>query len=270
MATMTPSALPPSLTARRLRVFAGVIALQLAFGSAAPAQSQDAGAILMATTRYVSGLTALSATFDSDVEVLTADLEKIQFSSSGDVQLARPNKFSAHRRGGYADVSIYFDGKAATIVRDDAGSYARQPLSGSIDDLIDTLRDKLGVALPGADLLSSNAYEAISADVLEAKYIGHGVIDGVDCHHLAFRNSETDWQLWVQIGDRPIPRKYVITSKVVTGAPQYTLRIKTWQEQAAPDAFVAKLAAGAQEKKLEELTEIDDVPPGVAREGARK
>ncbi len=39
------------------------------------------------------------------------------------------------------------------------------------------------------------------ADVLEAKHMGHGVIDGVECDHLAFRNFDTDWQLWVEVGE---------------------------------------------------------------------
>ena len=56
--------------------------------------------------------------------------------------------------------------------------------------------------------------------MIEAKHIGRGVIDGVECEHLAFRNQDVDWQLWVQVGAKPIPCKYVITSKAVgIGAP---------------------------------------------------
>ena len=51
-------------------------------------------------------------------------------------------------------------------------------------------------------------------------------MDGVVCDHLAFRNLDTDWQIWVESGERPLPRKYVITSKTVAAAPQYTLRLR--------------------------------------------
>ena len=39
-----------------------------------------------------------------------------------------------------------------------------------------------------------------------------------------------------------MPRKYVITSKTLAGAPQYTLRIKEWKTDAVADAntFVFK------------------------------
>ncbi|WP_370169239.1 DUF2092 domain-containing protein [Sinorhizobium fredii] len=44
------------------------------------------------------------------------------------------------------------------------------------------------------------------------------------------------WQLWVERGPAPIPRKYVITSKTMAAAPQYTLRIKSWDTDTPPDA----------------------------------
>ena len=77
------------------------------------------------------------------------------------------------------------------------------------------------------------------ADVVEAAVIGKGVIDGVECDHLAFRNMETDWQIWIETGAKPIPRKYVITSKGIAEAPQYTLRIKDWKTDAIADAAFA-------------------------------
>ena len=105
--------------------------------------------------------------------------------------------------------------------------------------IFDAVQGRLGIAMPGADLLLTNVFDALMADVIESTHIGQGVIDGVECDHLAFRNADTDWQIWVEIGAKPIPRKYVITSKTVALAPQYTLRIKDWKTDAAiaADAF---------------------------------
>src|SRR5262245_58750168 len=140
----------------------------------------------------------------------------------------------------------------------------KRMLPGSVDQLIDHLRDRHKVAMPGADLLLSRVYQELTAGVIDSKHIGQGVIDGIECEHLAFRTMDVDWQLWVEIGGRPIPRKYVITSKAVTGAPQYTLRIKDWKPhvQAATDAFTFKPPADARKVELTALREIDEVPPG--------
>jgi hypothetical protein len=46
--------------------------------------------------------------------------------------------------------------------------------------------------MPGADLLLSRVYDELMADVIDAKHIGQGVVDGVECEHLAFRNPDID------------------------------------------------------------------------------
>ena len=125
------------------------------------------------------------------------------------------------------------------------------------------LRDELGVNMPGADLLLSDPYAVLSADVMEAKHIGREVINGVECEHLAFRGQDTDWQIWVEVGDRPIPRKYVITSKGIASAPQYTLVIRDWKtnEQPSANAFVFTPPKDAKKIEAAALPNIDEVPP---------
>lgn len=111
------------------------------------------------------------------------------------------------------------------------------------------------------------------SNVVLAQHIGQGVVDGVECEHLAFRGPETDWQIWIQSGAQPLPRKYVITSKLVTGAPQYTIRLKDWKTDAVADAdtFAFKPPAGVTKVDLEAaaIAEFDEVPPGTPS-GAKK
>jgi hypothetical protein len=236
----------------------------------ANAQGNDADQILKKMTDHVASQKTLSITFDSDIEVMTPNLQKIQFTSSGQVQLSRPDKLRATRTGGYRDVEIVFDGKTLTMNNKDANDFAQIESPGSIDQLIDLLREKHGVTAPGADLLFSNAFEVMMEDVIEGAHIGKGVIDGVECDHLAFRNVDTDWQIWIEAGARPIPRKYVITSKAVAGAPQYTLRIKDWRTDVPADAFAFKPAQGAKKVALADLTDIDEVPQGTVTAGGKK
>jgi hypothetical protein len=261
---------------RSIRLIAGwCLAVTLALPAGplviSTAQAQDAGKILKAMSDYVANQKVISAKFDSSIEVITPDLQKIQFASSGDLLLSRPDKLRATRTGGYADIEIVFDGKTTTVHGKNLNAFARFDTPGSVDQLVDRLRDQLSVELPGADLLVSNAYDALMSDVIDAKHIGQGVIDGVECEHLAFRNPDTDWQVWVETGPRPIPRKYVITSKAVTGGPQYTLLIKDWKTdaQVGAEAFVFKPPADAKEVEFKALSELDEVPPGIASGGQK-
>ena len=235
----------------------------------AQAQGSDAKPFLKAMSDYVSSQKTIELTFDSDIEVITPQLEKIQFTNSGKMLLARPDKVYAHRVGGYADVELYFDGKIVSVYGKHINGYAQLDAPGTVDQLIETLRMGYGVALPGADLLLSHSYDVLVAGVKEAKHIGRGVIDGVECEHLAFRNFDTDWQLWVEVGKTPIPRKMVITSKTLNSAPQYTMRIKGWKTgvEPAPDAFSFVPPAGANKLEPDALIELDELPPAAAEGG---
>lgn len=247
-----------------------LLAISASFTLRANAQSGEADKILKTMFDYVTSQTTLSVKFDSDIEVITPTLQKIQFTSSGQVQLNRPDKLRATRTGGYRDVELVFDGKILTISNKDTNDFAQIEAPGSADQLIDLLRDKHGIVAPGADLLLSNAFDVIMADVIESAHVGKGVIDGIECEHLAFRNVDTDWQIWIEAGARPIPRKYVITSKAVAAAPQYTLRIKDWRTDVPADAFAFVRTQGAKQVALGDLTDIDEVPQGTAPTGVKK
>jgi hypothetical protein len=235
----------------------------------AQAQENDAKTILKTMSDYVSSQKTIELAFDSDIEVITPQMEKIQFTNSGEVLLIRPDKLHAHRVGGYADVALFFDGKTVSVLGKNLNGYAQFDAPGTVDQLIEALRQGYGVALPGADLLLSNSYNVLTAGILEAKHIGRGVIDGLECDHLAFRNFDTDWQLWVEVGKTPIPRKLVITSKTLNNAPQYTLRVKSWKTGVEParNAFTFNPAPGMEKLNANALIGLDELPQSELKGG---
>jgi len=110
--------------------------------------------------------------------------------------------------------------------------------------------------------VKSDPYKELMPEVNDAKDLGSGVIHGVECDHLAFRTKEVDWQIWIAQGARPYPCRYVITSKKVTGQPQYTLDTWGWKTGAEVTADGFKLEIPANAKKLTpaEVPELNDIP----------
>jgi hypothetical protein len=257
--------------ARAVARLATIVAIVGASASAAWAEEGDGKTILKAMADYVSRQEHLTLKYDTDIEVVTPAVEKIQFSASGDVTISRPNKFRISRTGGYADVELVSDGSTVTVHDSGGKRFAQVPGGGSFDEVVDRLRSDASLELPGADLLLAKPYEELMAGVLEAKHIGRGVIEGVECEHLAFRNLETDWQIWIEVGERPVPRKYVITSKAVGAAPQYTLRLRDWKTGVtpAPDAFTFNPPTGSSGVAITVLNDIDEIPAGVVPGGAK-
>jgi hypothetical protein len=234
-----------------------------------PAIDPAATEIFKRMSDYIVSQGSIELTFNSDIEIITPQLEKIQFTNSGTALLSRPNNLYAHRTTAHADVKLFYDGKTVSIYEKKVNGYVQFDAPDSIDQFVEEMREGEGIALPGADLLLTNSYDVLIADTMEAKYIGRGVIDGRECEHLAFRNFDTDWQLWVQAGDKPIPCKMVITSKTMNSAPQYTLHVKSWNEVVAPeqDFFDFTPPAGAKELNHDALIGFDELPPDTTERG---
>lgn len=232
---------------------------------ATQSRAQDAEKIVRTMSDYLASTKTMSLTYDTDIEVITPDVQKLQFASSGQVLLNRPNQLRATRAGGYANVELVFDGNTLTMFGKNIDAVAQVQAKGSVDQLVQRLRDEFSIALPGADFLLSNSYDELMIGVRDLKHIGRGVIDGVECEHLAFRTEDADWQLWVEVGAKPVPRKYVITSKGVAAAPQYTLRIKEFRADAdiGADAFAFKAPASAKKVDITALSGLDEVPHGI-------
>jgi hypothetical protein len=70
-----------------IAAFAAVVMFSVAGAARA---EDDATKILKASTDYVATQKSISASFDSDIEVITPDLQKIQFTSSEQKKLSRP------------------------------------------------------------------------------------------------------------------------------------------------------------------------------------
>ena len=197
--------------------------------SAGRADEANAKNLLKAMSDYLAAQKAISFDYDSNLEIVSTQQEKIGLASSGTMALNRPDKLHATRTGGFANVEMVFDGKTLTLLGKSANLYAQIEAPGTIDQLGDVLRDKYHRPVPAADLLMADPYKELMPDVTDAKDLGSGVIRGTECDHLACRTKEVDWQIWIAQGARPYPCRYVITSKKVTGWPQYTLDIWGWK-----------------------------------------
>lgn len=250
---------------------AAIVGLTFALVPAARAgnTADDARSVLKAMADYLVSQKTIEFTFDSSIEVITPDIQKIQYTSSGHALLERPNKLRVSRLGGTGELDLFFNGETATLYGPGIKTYAEVGSASSVDQLIDELEHKYGFAGPGADLLLSNAYETLMANVTDARYLGTGIIGGVTCDHVAFRTRETDWQLWVQVGAEAIPRKFVITSKTVAAAPEYSVVVTDLKTgiKVDPSAFAFTPPPDAKKGTLADLAGLDEFPHSAALGG---
>ena len=240
------------------------LSLIILFGISAGVNADEADAkrILKAMSDYMAAQKSLSFEFDAILEVVTTDEQKLALASSGAATLNRPDKIRVTRAGGFADVEMFFDGKTLTLLGKNHNLYAQIDVPGTIDHLVDELKDTYHRPLPAADLLLSNSYDELMTDVVDVKDLGSGVIGGVECDYLAFRKNHVDWQIWIAHGKYPYPYRFTITSKLVSGGPQYTIQTRNWKTggDVATTDFSFKNRTKAEKVELKDLKGTDDLP----------
>ena len=228
----------------------------------AQADEADARRILKAMSDYVGAQATISFDFDATLEIITTDNQKLALASSGSVTLNRPDKIHVKRYGGFADIEMSFDGEKLTLLGKNYNIYTQIEVPGTIDHLVDELKDTYNRPLPAADLLLSNSYDELMRGVIDVKDLGSAVIGGVECEYLAFRTNEVDWQIWIAQGKHPYPCRYVITSKLLENAPQYAIQTRGWKTgtDVATTDFLFKNPTNADQVELGDLRGTDELP----------
>lgn len=153
--------------------------------------------------------------------------QKVRLEAQGDLQVERPNRLRADTMSDRKDRQFYYDGKTFTIYSPRIGYYSTVRAPGTINELADQLENQYGLELPLVDLFRIGTDENALNDVTSARYVGKAKVDGVDTDLYAFRQPGVDWQIWIQEGDQPVPRKLVLTTTDDPARPERSIDM-TW------------------------------------------
>ena len=250
-----------------LTVFAclvcGSASAQPAKQAEAPKFDPEAQRILRDMSEFLSRQKAFEVEVDSTTDVVRDDGQKVEMNNESKVSVERPDKVRILRSGD-RPAQLFYDGRTFTVSLREPNVYAQEKAPPPIDQTVVEVQDKLGVDIGAGDLLMSDPARTLTEDSVSGRYLGRSLIDGVPTHHLAFRGKTVDWELWVEQGDRPLPRRYVITTKDVPAAPQHSVTLSNWQLLSdLPDAkFVFEPPKDARK--------IDFVVPHAVKKGQEK
>ena len=162
------------------------------------------------------------------LDVVTNDGQRIQLDGSTNYKIRRPG-FVIDYSSDIKDRRFIYDGKTFTIYSPKLGFYASAPAPATNREVLDTVFAKFGVALPLEELFRwGEESGAARLQALKSAYeVGPATIDGVPTDHYAFREADVDWEIWIQQGDQPLPRKLVIVDRSDPARPTFTSRL-TW------------------------------------------
>ena len=142
------------------------------------------------------------------------------------VSINRPGSLQISSFDGQDSKELYFHAEKLTVFNSGNNFYAQADIPADIEAALDFALEELQVEAPLMDLLYRDAASSLIGSQQPVLYLTDKArIVGADCHHIAIRTPEVDVQLWVEEGDRPVPRKFVITSKWEGGAPRHTANL---------------------------------------------
>ena len=193
-----------------------------------PAVEPDATRILKRMTDYLGRLQRFSLDTENMLDDVLVSGEKIQNDFTASLVLQRPNKLRAERTAYLFKQLFVYDGKTLTMYNPEDNYYAAAAAPDGIDGMLHFARDTLDIVPPVGDLVFTDAFDLLTASVTSGGVVGKAVVGGVQCDHLFFSSPLVDWQIWIADGDRPLPYKYVLTTKDDPVHPQYIVLMSNW------------------------------------------
>jgi hypothetical protein len=172
---------------------------------------------------FLQTLNAFEVNFKVSKDEILESGQKIMVDGTSTLTVQGHDRlhFSTKIDEAHRDLQFFYDGKTFTIYGNTNKFYASVPAPATIHELLDVAQERYDIELPFRDLFIWGTDQADVAVIQSAIYIGPTKIDGVLCDHFAFRNADVDWQIWIQQGEKPLPRKLVITTMDEEQHPQY-------------------------------------------------
>jgi hypothetical protein len=215
----------------------------------AAVQDPKAKAILMTMAGFISKVPAFSVSIRSGYDAIQADGQRIEFGDQRRILLQRPDRVRVEVQRSDGDRGmILFDGKEITVFKADDNVYARTEKPGTVDDVLVYLVRDLQMTLPMARMFHTGFPQQLEKLITSVDYVEEDTLFDVPTDHLAIRSAEVDMQIWIAQGEKPLPRRVVLTYKDAPGQPQFWADLSSWDllPKAVADSFTFIPPAGAE------------------------
>ena len=231
--------------------------LPVASSSAGSKVTAASGAIEPGATQALERMSAYLMTLPSFEikaetvrDMVTNDGQKLQVGGVSHYKVHRPDGFEIDVDTDFMSRRYYFDGKQFTVYAPKLNFYATVSAPPTIRETLNVIRNKYAIEVPLEDLFLWNDSKAKRAEQLKSGYlVGTAMVDGFATDHYAFREADKDWEIWIDKGERPLPRKLAITDRSDSAHPSYEAKL-TWNVNPTVVATDFKFKPGPDAKAI--------------------
>jgi hypothetical protein len=213
----------------------------------------EAHALVRSMCEYLTGLKNFSLEADDTTDHVLDSGQKIQYAMHRSLTVSRPSRVRADAKGDLADRTVWKDGATFAMANHDDRVFGLVDVPESIDATMDFLSQRYAMELPLADLLSEDPWAIFNARVTGGFVVGPSRVEGHECTHLAFTQENVDWEIWIDSGEVPAPRKLVITYKGMPSFPQYQVVLHELKALQSVDTATFRFEAPDGYEKIDVL-----------------
>lgn len=195
----------------------------------APVIDPRASETLQRMSDFLAAQKSFTFHAENTKDELQSSGQMIQYARGAEIAVERPGRLAAAVDGDLRSLRFFYNGDKVVLLDVGQNFFAELAVPASLEKAIPYTLQNFSLEAPFARFIYPDAYDYLTKGVVEGRYLGIHGVQGIPCHHLAFRTATVDWQLWVDAGDEPLPRKFIETEKRVTGGPQFTALLSNWK-----------------------------------------
>ncbi|UVA81823.1 DUF2092 domain-containing protein [Pandoraea commovens] len=214
-----------------------------------PEMQQGAVDALTTMSRYLRSLKRFQVHADTVTDAVLSTGQNVGFLHQTELSVQRPDKVRAVVTGQARNRGFVYDGKTFTLYQESQGKryFSQASAPPTIDELIRDIDEKYQVGMPLADLFYWGMDPDDATQLRSALFIGLDRVGGEWCNHYAFQQPDVDWELWIRVGSRPLPCRFVITDTSQPSRPRHSVNYRWDVNPTFPSGtFTYKAPAGAQ------------------------
>jgi hypothetical protein len=174
---------------------------------------------------YLMTLKSFEVQTQTTMDLVRNDDQTVQLDGSASYKVRRPDAFVIRVDSDRKSRVFVYDGKQFTLYAPHLDLYSTVPAPGTIRETLGYIGDKFGVILPLEDLFQWGDAATRAKKLDSAFFAGTATIDGAATNQYVIREGKLDWQIWIQQGAQPLPRKLVIADRSDPARPTYIARM---------------------------------------------
>jgi hypothetical protein len=261
--------MPICLSLKRLAAGGVLLAVAVAYPGAAPFAAARAAPArtpaISAEARSVvaeMGKTLLAKEFSFHATTLrvyrAANGQPLHIGHRLEVTVRRPDRLLVQVIGDDGKGLLAYDGKTTYIFRPETKKYVAIPSPDTIEGMLKKVMGQFGVDFPLADLITNAPDKSFLYGVRSGRVVDTVTIGGTPCLHLVFDQPGMEIELWVEKGERTVPRRLIITYYSLPDRPNFIAALSDWKFDVHPAnaAFEFHPPSGARQVQLEMAPKI--------------